>query len=115
MAVAMHTYAAAHRLRLTLDPSQRHVLDPVVGALVKDQAGALAGREDVFVKVRFIDGAPNFESIRSCFVGCELGVAMEVGGRIAKCGLTKAHEACNIPFFYDLGVGVEIDGKIEEI
>jgi hypothetical protein len=33
----------------TLDTSQCHVLHPVVGALVKDQAGALAGREDVFV------------------------------------------------------------------
>jgi hypothetical protein len=40
---------------------------------------------------------------------------MEVGGRIAECGLTKAHEARNIPFFYDLRVGIQIDAKIEEI
>src|SRR5262245_43177418 len=99
---------SVHRERCLLDPSQRHVLDAVVGTFVTDQTGALAGREDVFVKVLFIDAVPNFESLSACLFGSELGVAVKVGGRIAKCGLTKAHEAPNIPFFYNLGIGIEI-------
>src|SRR6185503_13621062 len=90
------------------DAPKRDALDAMVGALAQDQASALPGGQDVVVEVLLVDRAPDLQRLGARLVGGELGVAMEVGGGIAKRRLAQAHEAGDVPLLDDLGVGVHV-------
>src|SRR5262247_2626458 len=62
------------------NPTQRDVLDTVVGGLAQDQAGALAGGQDVLVEVLLVDAAPDAEGLLPRRFGAQVDIAVEVGG-----------------------------------
>src|SRR5438045_8138711 len=90
------------------NPSQRHTLNLVVGALAQDEPGALARGQDVLVEVLGVDGAPDLERLCARPVGRQMRVAVEVGCRIAECRLSEAHEARDVPVLDQLRVGVHV-------
>src|SRR5690349_2507881 len=96
-----------------LKPAQRDFLDPVVGGLAEDEAGAIAGRQDVFAEVRQVDAAPQPLRHLPRLDLRHLGIFAEIALRVAERGGAQAHEALDIPLADHRLVRVDIDREVE--
>ncbi len=79
------------------------------------EAGARARRQNVFVQIAQVDAGPDTARHRLSLGVGHVGIFAEIGSRIAEGGLAQPLEAFDVPLLENVFVGVEIDGKIEEI
>src|SRR6266511_4494002 len=87
----------------------------MIPALFQNQIGALAGGEDVLQQVDLVDLFPDGAGALARLLVREAGVTVEIGGRMAECGVAQGKETLDIPLADVLDLGIYIDGEVEEI
>src|SRR6185312_12173133 len=79
-----------------------------------DCRATLRGK-DVGREVRPIDGVPEVTRLADCLAGGQVGIAGEVGARVAEGGVAQRQESAHVPVAYVLGVGIDIDREVEKV
>ncbi len=84
-------------------------------ALGQDQVGPLPGRQDVLFQIQIVDILPDVAGDLGRLALGQLGVVVEVGVRIREGAAAKLEETLDIPGAQQFGVGIHIDGEVDEV
>jgi CheY-like chemotaxis protein len=101
--------------RRKLQPPQRHGLDHMVRALFQDQRRARSGRQNILLEIGEVGPLPDRERGRGRFLVGKRSIAMKVRSGIVERGVPQRQETPDVPFAQHSFVGIDVDGKIEEI
>ena len=84
----------------------------VIGAQFEDEVSPLPGGKDVLQQVRFVDLVPDPGGHRLGRLIGEIGVAMEIRGRVTERRLAQREEPIDVPATDVADLGVDLDKNV---
>ena len=87
----------------------------MIFGFAQDQAGALAGRENVLFQVLQVNRTPQRVGAVVSGLLRQARIAVKVRSRVTESGIAQPHEPGHVPMFDHLWIGIDENRKIKEV